>query len=197
MASEANQYFIETQAVSARWRALVKRHVKPSGARQEDYATALRDEFVRGLTMILVVAGVSLPVNAVHQKVLAVFGDKVASIATQAMEIQRVTGEEIISTEFRVICPQCDDAFSNEFMENGDNGGARGKGSPGEEERLPIMCTTDLGLRRYAKQGKAKDKDDVEESVLLKANVLLPSLLQDFIGQPKAEGRRQKLTSCT
>ena len=56
------------------------------------------------------------------------------------------------------------------------------------DDKAVILCATDLGLRRNWKRAAAGDgKEEWEGNVLLKANVVLQSLIVDFDNQSKGE----------
>ncbi|KAI0690377.1 hypothetical protein BC835DRAFT_1281177 [Cytidiella melzeri] len=183
----AKIFVAENQAVSARWRTLTKRHLTLLADGIDRYIPALCGVLFRGLLDILVTSGVPMAVGAIEEKARATFGDEFATIARQVLELQKVIGQDVTSSEFQVLCSKHDDQFLAEFMQDIDDGGARAKEDTRTREGLPIMCTTELGLQRRGKRAGVKGEKDVEErSVMLKAKVAMPSLVEDFKSQAKA-----------
>ena len=117
-------------------------------------------------------------------KVLDEFGEKVASIVRGALEVRKVIGEEMATTDFEVFCPRYGQRFVADMMEDMDGPSARDGTSESSKSNDVILCTTGLGLRRYGKKAIAGDsKEEWEESVLLKAKVALPTLMEVFVSQ--------------
>lgn len=113
-----------------------------------------------------------------------VFGEKVAGIIRGALGVRKIVGEEISTTEFEVLCPRHGQPLVASMMENVDDTGGKGQVNMSSDEGVSIMCTTDLGLRRHGKKATIGDgEEEWEESVLLKAKVVLPTLLEDFVSQ--------------
>ncbi|KAI0086058.1 hypothetical protein BDY19DRAFT_870475, partial [Irpex rosettiformis] len=174
----------ESQAVSARWRTLTRRYIDPSDENRRIHAASVGDGLVYDLSDILALSGVAISgaIEAVDDRIRAVFGEKLTSIVNKALEINKVVGEEISTNEFEVICPRYGEQFLTELMEDTDDAGARSHVDTAIQNQAAVLCTTDLGLRRYGKKGAVgRGEQEVwENSVLLKAKVALPSLLEDF-----------------
>ena len=58
-------------------------------------------------------------------KVLDEFGEKVASIVRGALEVRKVIGEEMATTDFEVFCPRYGQRFVADMMEDMDGPSAR------------------------------------------------------------------------
>ena len=143
---------------------------------------------VRNLSRILLISGATVCGNsqfeAVRDTVHATFGEKVGSIVKSALDIRKVVGEEMTTTEFEVFCPRYGQRFVADTMEDVDAPSARDETNVSSETNEVILCTTDLGLRRYGKKAAAGGgEEEWEERVLLKAKVALPALMEDFVSE--------------
>lgn len=178
----------ESQAVSARWRTLTRRYISSSGQKRGEVGAETCESIVHDLFRILTISGVASSERAevIKGKVHAGFGEKVTTVVNKALEIRRLVGEEITTTEFRVFCPQEGDGFLAVYMADMDDSGPGSRNSDtAANNSAVVLCTTELGLYRYGKRSATSTDEEVwETNVLLKAKVALPSLLEDCATEP-------------
>lgn len=107
------------------------------------------------------------------------------AVVNKALEIRRLVGEEITTTEFRVFCPQEGDSFLADYMADMDDSGPGNRSAMAAHRQTVVLCTTELGLYRHGKRRSPNADEEVwETTVLLKAKVALPSLLEDCATEP-------------
>ncbi|KAI0804774.1 hypothetical protein BC629DRAFT_1591006 [Irpex lacteus] len=177
----------ETQAVSARWRTLTRRYISSSANDQRKHEAETCKSFVHDLFRILSISGIASleRPETVMAKVHAVVDEKVTAIVNKALEIRRLVGEEITTTEFRVFCPQEGDSFLADYMADMDDSGPGNRSAMAAHRQTVVLCTTELGLYRHGKRRSPNADEEVwETNVLLKAKVALPSLLEDCATEP-------------
>jgi hypothetical protein len=167
--------FAEEQAVSGRWRSLTRSQMHRAGPVISE--ESLVSDIVDQLIGVLVSAGWEGSYRQVQNVIRTRFGDRLAGSAKWAISLKKVIKQDIISSDFDVICPQPGIWFDPDHMDDPyaekpstvKMNGARRVTSKGPEQ---ILCTTELGLRR-----RAKDQKGVIEEVLLKPKVMLVSNL--------------------
>ncbi|KAI0701305.1 hypothetical protein BC835DRAFT_1253227, partial [Cytidiella melzeri] len=159
------------QAISAQWRTLTRRYMR----QQTPTPSPLYASLMNGLVDILVLAGVLLPPNEVRSRIRISFGEKASAIVEHAMELRKAVGEEMVSSEFEILCPRYNDPFLSDLVED-----AEGQGSPRASGKVlegePVLCTTEMGLYRYEKKTANGSRGTVEKKTLIKAQVVLCSM---------------------
>lgn len=163
----------EPQAVSARWRVLSRRYVKLLGT-GHDAASNAMEQLLGAFRNILLICGAR---EALPTTNWAGIKEKVEEIIAESLRIQKAIGEDIASSDFQVICPHANTPFAAECMEDVDDcARTRGKKTLGG---TPILCTTELGLRRCEKLAEEKGRPvHVHAVTLMKAKVALQDAAQ-------------------
>lgn len=96
---------------------------------------------------------------------------KVRDIVQQSLDIQRSIGEEVVSSDFQIICPSYEAPFSSKLMEDVNDCGRRR--TEQVTESCMVLCTTELGLRRREKVAREEGVDEIVTTTLMKAKVAL------------------------
>ena len=160
-------------AVSGRWRALTRTLVRSIlHGQTEDVSSRLIPTVFNAIADALLVAGCQGTKDQIRDKLTARFSMKVSVLATMALRLNEVVGEEITSCELKAISMPYGVPFSTRTMDDGyDDGRWHGLAS----ESPQVLCTTELGLLKEVKRyndGKA----GWHRVVLAKPKVALESL---------------------
>ena len=178
-----DRYITESQSISARWRSLTKRYLNHVSEQQA--TTNLRtfkDYLATGLVDILVIAGVPLSNEMISSRVHENFGERILSIVSRTLELRKVVGVDITDSEFEILRPHYGGHFHREFMENIEETGS-GRRTAKSQDGQPVLCTTEMGLRRHEKKVGEGNGGFIEESVLIKPKVALYSMVEEFARQ--------------
>ncbi|OBZ69558.1 hypothetical protein A0H81_10515 [Grifola frondosa] len=173
----------ETQAVSGRWRSLTRQHIKHHFDRDVNTAAAITPSLIPRITDILLLAGASV---GDCDKVTQVFGARLENVTSLILAFRKVIGEDIISCEYEPILGPSGSQFNAEIMEDTFSGGPGLL--PGNEPR-GILCTTELGLRRWQRVEGRGGKGEWERSTLLKSKVATDGLLEELEHDAKKQTR--------
>lgn len=169
----------EDQAVGGRWRALSRSHLRASTIGNKDIVSELRGHIFSGLTDILVSADCRLGQREVLETMYSKFGERVDGIIKAALDLNQIIGEEITSSDMEVVTFQGGHLFDPALM---DDAG----GEVSSRERDVVLCTTELGLKRQAKEAKGGQMDT---TLLLKPKVALESAVAHCSDLGKANER--------
>ena len=158
--------------MSARWRVLTRKYTEQI----DEGRCAVVDaagQLLRAFVDVLLLAGAHNLEGAVALE--NSMKDKVKDIIVESMKVQKAIGEGVASADFQVICPAANASFTDELMDDVDDCG-RGKKGKRILDGTPIMCTTEVGLRRWEKVTRDYGKaDQIHAVTLLKAKVALRS----------------------
>lgn len=97
---------------------------------------------------------------------------KVREIVEQCFDVQRVIREDVASTDFEILYSPPGTPYSAALMDDIDDDGRGRTKKP--TEGTPILCTSDLGLKRREKLDDSAN-GKIESFVMLKTKVMLPS----------------------
>ena len=89
---------------------------------------------------------------------------------------------DITDSEFEILRPHYGGCFHREFMENIEETGS-GRRTAKSQDGQPVLCTTEIGLRRHGKKVGEGNGGFIEESVLIKPKVALCSMVEEFARQ--------------
>lgn len=166
----------EEQAVSGRWRALTRAHAQRMTDHEPDLAMYFLDAFVN----ILLTAGVNKSHAGLQGEVETRFGERVAVIVKGAQRLRKAIGEEVTSCDFEILYAAIDAPFDPSRMDDA----FAGDYTKGRDDPELILCTTDLGLARFARiAGKAGEWD---EAVLLRPKIVLRSGIDEMMAEDTA-----------
>lgn len=134
---------------------------------------------------ILVIAGVEMSTETIKSRVADSFGERISVIVRQTLEIRKVVGENMLSSEFEFLFPSCGRHFRGEWMIDAEGTGS----SHGRGNRLPdgqlVLCTTELGLSRHEKTSHDESRNGIESNIIIKAKVMLHSVVEEFLQQQR------------
>jgi hypothetical protein len=126
-------------------------------ATEPDLTIYMVDAFVN----IILTAGWHNDATALQEYLIKTFGDRIAGLLNKAKRLNKMIGEEIISSDLEALYIAPEVAFNSVTMEV-----VAGEGN----EEKKVLCTTDLGLVKAEKRpGKIGEWD---EAVLLKPKVV-------------------------
>lgn len=170
----SDDYFLESQVILGRWRALTHKYAKQGMPNLSDELTKMLLTDVRNL---LLVAGSSVgQVDAL----IARKRDSFRSIVEAAIAFRRAIGEEIISCDFESILVHPGDGFDTATMDDAyDVSKKPGRSNTVDESAAvkKVLCTAGLGLRRCKKiktEGEASSQWEV--STLYKPRVVIDTV---------------------
>ncbi|EKM51026.1 uncharacterized protein PHACADRAFT_212928 [Phanerochaete carnosa HHB-10118-sp] len=169
-------YVSEPQAVSAKWRALTKRYVKDCHTTL-DLSQSITSRIIHIVEDILELAG--LTVVPQHVPESSGFVEKLHAIVCHCIKLRETIGEQVLSRDYRLIRPTCDEAFDVETMEDSDPPNDTQQEQPGGRDR--VLFLTGLGLESYEKKREGDlEVGAIERTVHLKSKVVTHATLQDL-----------------
>ncbi|KAI0079325.1 hypothetical protein K474DRAFT_1696552 [Panus rudis PR-1116 ss-1] len=162
----------ETQTIAGRWRALARNYIEDANARaqiQTRYQETLHDDFAAIIN--------TARAQASHERIehiLEGFQEQIVSIVDQAMITRRAIGQQVISSEFRLIAPVGGERFGTLTMHNA-YAGKRHDEKKDEEAGIPVLCCVQLGLESSA------PADEGQWKVMEKGEVALQTLFEELL----------------
>ena len=155
-------FWTELQAIFGRWRQLTRTHLRASKSTIE---RRLVHNLAEELVDIIVAAGHRENPSSIRQIIMSSFPDVLGEIIDSAKELNRMIGEGVTSFDITVAFVKPNTLYDPAHMVLVD-------GSTPGNARERIVCTTDLGL-----VGIKKTPNSTDTSVMLRAKVILPSML--------------------
>lgn len=158
----------ESPSVSGRWRALTRANMLEQRSDMVSHAT---QSLADAIAKVLVVAGWKEGLSQMNDKVMKKFGERLTTVASSAVSLNKVMGQDLTSAEFYPLMVRHGHPFVHDVMED-----ALGEPTMGAQSIIGrVLCTTDLGLLRQEKVSNG----DVNTATLLKAKVALDSYFDD------------------
>ncbi|KAF8131809.1 hypothetical protein EV363DRAFT_1164450 [Boletus edulis] len=165
----------EVQAIAGRWRALTRAHVPSTSLDDSQLAFQIATKIISGLGDILLTTGCTAPKADITSALTSKFAEKLASLVSLAMRVNKIVGEEVTSGDFDVLAVPPATAFDMSTMEDSYDDGRSAKAKGKNMSR--VLCATDLGLRKKTRVGMTGDKQ-WETKILLKPKVALESVVE-------------------
>ena len=134
-------------------------------------------DMAHGFASIALTAGVKDSFDAIFERIMANFGERIGVVMKTAQRLNKGVGEGVTSCDLEAFYIAPNVLYSADTM--ADALGPTTTVNTGET----ILCTTDLGLVRAEKVSGSIG--DWHESVLLKPKVVLQSGLSGIIGEPE------------
>ncbi|TBU25279.1 hypothetical protein BD311DRAFT_764971 [Dichomitus squalens] len=165
----------ESQSVCGQWRSRARKYSKQRLYNSRDLVPGFSHQLAERIADLLTVAGGSSAAEDIH----AAYAPHLETIIRTALDLQRITGEEVVACDYEVLTARFDEIFDSEQMEDIYNGEIAATGPPGTVPR--VLSTADLGLRRSQKVADAVDDDDgVTTTMLLKPKVVLDTVVYEL-----------------
>lgn len=130
---------------------------------------------ISGLADILLTTGCPAPKSDVTSALISKFADKLSFLASLAMRVNKIVGEDVTSGDFEVLAVLPATAFDVTTMEDSYDDGRSAKTRGNTVSK--VLCATDLGLRKKTRMGMTGEKQ-WETKVLLKPKVALESVIE-------------------
>ena len=147
--------------------------------RTENPVVDLQAKLLEEICDILLLCGEFSRPTAFFHQMLQKFGPKIQDILLLASAFRKVTKEDVVSTDFQLLCPRYEDVFNPEIMEDAER--RRDKGQEESTAEQAVLCTTGLGLRSVERGIKGDGSvGEVHEVVVLKPKVVLVSLVEEL-----------------
>ena len=160
------KWLTEAQAVSGGWRSLARAHIVHSwNAHSESFVKKI----LTGISDILWAAGCTAPQSDILLRFTSKFKKKISMLVDLAGLLGRII-DEVISSDFEVFIARPGEKFEDKMMDdaNGNQAGI---------QEASVLCTTHLGLIKRIPVGTLWEKGKKEKITVLKAKVLLESVL--------------------
>ncbi|KAJ7214795.1 hypothetical protein GGX14DRAFT_562826 [Mycena pura] len=154
------------QATAGRWRALTHTHVQGLIHGEPELGEYFVDAFVN----VLLTAGFKSSAAALHALVSQRFADRIAAVVRLALGLNKAVGAEVTACELKALSAAPGVLYDAETMVDIVDG------VPQPDET--VLCTCELGLSRSDKIDGTWTK-----SILLKPKVVLPSGLEELLGE--------------
>ncbi|KAG6889535.1 hypothetical protein C0992_004794 [Termitomyces sp. T32_za158] len=159
----------EGQTISGRWRALTRKYLPHT----EEHELAFL--FIDAIVNTLLVSNVVQSHDSILKSVETRFTERVVIITKVAQKLRKAIGEEVTSCDLEAIFIHQDTAFSPAQMEDEFTEGFK----EGRDQTEPVLCTTQLGLRKFERPGKEAIWED---TILLKAKIASRSGIVELAG---------------
>lgn len=159
-------------SVSGRWRALTRGKSKYALVTSES-TNRLASTFVDGISHTLIVAGWPLGVVEARKEVVAKFNARLLGITRMAQQLDKATGEDVISRDLEVYRALEGEPFDHTRM--GDAFEENSSRKSQRKSRGTVICTTSLGLRVAAANTPpgGQHATDSGPDILLKAMTII------------------------
>jgi len=146
----------------------------------------LTSDMAHAFACIALTAGLKGSLNAVFEKIMARFGERIGVVMKTAQRLNKTIGEGVTSCDLEALYIAPDVLYSADTM---DDALGPTPTTP-TSDTVPaggeaILCTTDLGLVRAEKVSGSIG--EWRESVLLKPKVVLHSGLTGLVGGSDSE----------
>jgi hypothetical protein len=155
----------EIQSVAAQWRVKTRMHA-PS---MPDSSFCL-SQLLTEIANIFICAGIGKSPTNVFSIVQKNFSNSMQTIVDQELRLNKELGQNVTSSDFRVIEAGAGMNFDSSTMVCED------EAAPPKDPDT-VFCTTDLGLM----QSVRKDDGNFDDRILTKARVILMSELQSIL----------------
>ncbi|KAL0956690.1 hypothetical protein HGRIS_002816 [Hohenbuehelia grisea] len=159
----------EEQAVAGRWRVLTRTYVQSVLKDRPD----LSEYFLDAFSSILIAIGFKGTPSHFQNIIKRRFGDRMAGIGMQALNLNKTIGQELVSSEVDPIYVAPGTSFDASVMDDGIESPEKRPDEGAEPEN--ILCTVELGLLWALKEHGGSRW---EEKILLRPRVLRESELQ-------------------
>ena len=161
---------VEPPEISGRWRALTHRYTQKVFYKGPAPESSLTDYLVERLTSCVLCAALDRDHAQIKQTILQKAGVGLHEVATLALKLNKIIGEEVTTSMLSPIVIVGGKVFDARSMEDAfSDRGAKTK----VKESVPVMCTTSMGLIRNVK----RDDGKLDRAVLLRPKVALESVL--------------------
>lgn len=175
-------FFAESQAVSAQWRMLARKHLRIMEETEPSVEPKVALKFANGIVNVLHMAGVR---KVSHDKSLEYFSSHVQDIVRSALEMRKAIGEDKVASNFALLvhldreiynAEKMDDAYSDKDRHLSQLAG-----------RTPsVLCTTQIGLER-AEMRRDGEGGRWHRIRLLKPEVFLDTTLKELYQEENQE----------
>ncbi|ETW80439.1 hypothetical protein HETIRDRAFT_452034 [Heterobasidion irregulare TC 32-1] len=160
----------EPPEISGRWRALTHRYTQKAFYKGPAPEISLTDYLVEKLTLCVLCAALDRDHAQIKQTIFQKAGDGLHEVATFALKLNKIIGEEVTASMLSPMVIKGGDVFDARSMEDTfSDRGAKTK----VKESVPVMCTTSMGLIRDV----IRDDGKLDRAVLLRPKVTLESVL--------------------
>ncbi|EIW80669.1 hypothetical protein CONPUDRAFT_82793 [Coniophora puteana RWD-64-598 SS2] len=171
--------------VLGKWRAMTRAHLLASQPDRTRALNHISTTLLDGLAHILLAARCTTPPGDVKRALADKYTHRFALLAGLALDVNRVIGEDVTSSEYEVLAVKSGVVFERGEMEDAyDDGHSHSHShshSAGNGSAAKVLCPTDLGLVQRTKlAGGREGRWDVK--VLLKPKVALESVV-DFMDE--------------
>ena len=172
----------ESQSVCGHWRARARKYSKQRLYNGRDLVPGFAHQLAERIADLLTVAGGAPTADGIH----AAHAPRLETIVRTALDIQRVTGEDVVVCDYEVLTARFDDVFDPARMEDIYHGEIAATGPPGTVPH--VLSTADLGLCRSRKVAGAVgedengdgDDDGLTTTMLLKPKVVLDTVVYEL-----------------
>nr|VWP01540.1 N/A [Ganoderma boninense] len=169
----------EPQSIAGRWRALSRTYVKTFLTDDKDRQRFETDRVLDCFTDILLISGVGVQQHDLRMEIEHEYADRLREVIHTSHEVQRITGERVISRDLLTVVVKPNESFNPSRMV--DEWADPKRARHGHKPR-PVVCTTQLGLVREERRTaeRAGGEMGIVEVFLLKPKVVLRSLLEEL-----------------
>ncbi|KAH9933536.1 hypothetical protein B0H21DRAFT_699472 [Amylocystis lapponica] len=162
----------ETQAVTDRWRALTRRHLRPHASAEPEIMQTLARTLLSSMMGVLVLVGME---KRAAEALLCKFQANICSIVESTDLLRKTIGEDIVACEMEPFVVRGSDLFDAACMEDVEGGPVQSGPRP-----VQVVCSTEVGLRRSERVGDGPE-GEWQTAVLVKSKVVLERLMEALL----------------
>lgn len=171
-----DMYKSEPQPTSSKWRSLAHRHIHTLHPTLAEFIiNDLAETVLRWCLDVLVVAGcIAFDSSAFTRESLrSRFREQVVRITRSIVKLERVSREEIMSTNFDVIAVDPNDSFDPDLMTDAFHEYTTSHGS--------LLCTMELGLKCTTRKSLGSPNGEKQEITYERRILLLPRVVLESV----------------
>jgi hypothetical protein len=171
-----DMYKAEPQPTSSKWRSLAHRHIHTLHPTLAEFiVNDLAETILRWSLDVFIVSGCILFDSSpfTRDSIRSRFRDQVARITRSLVKLERVSREEIMSTNFDIVSVDPTDAFDPTTMSDafGEYTSSRGT----------LLCTMELGLKCTTRRSVGSPNGEKQEVTYERRILLLPRVVLESV----------------
>ena len=168
--------------VSGRWRTLTRTHLKILLGSDNERQRKAEERLIEHIVDVLLACSVRQDVHELRTQVRAKAFDDIHDLTRLALEFLRMTGDVIASRDLYATLVQPGVPFDGDYMVD-EWSSAKGRGQCEVQGPSPVLCTTQLGIRRDEVIQSAEEagcEKVVKSTLISKPQVTLETILEEL-----------------
>ncbi|KAL1940879.1 hypothetical protein VTO73DRAFT_7920 [Trametes versicolor] len=180
----------EHPSVFQRWRTTTLTYARAIIPEKTQGASAHASKMTDYVSDVLLACGLDGSPEHVRDLVKQRYGKRLKQLASHALDVRRIAGEQMLSRDLQVFVVRPRAPFDPTLMED-EWADTKKRAGSADSSAGDVLCTTHLGLVQQERRTDAgKDTQDAEpmlKVVMLKPKVVLHSTVRELLPEPEAE----------